>query len=120
MKTKIFVGLGVAAIVIVIGIYLFFARGMTQDENWLIVKNVDVSNDTVVIHALNPNSGQMISGYSCYVENETAYVKFRGTLVNKLGHSINENNIIIHGDFTDINQVVLLGKGDQSKIIWNK
>ncbi|WP_391121876.1 hypothetical protein [Psychrobacillus sp. L3] len=120
-NSKILLGLiGTFTLVVVVGVYVFFIRGMTQDVEWLGVNNVDVSEDTIVINAFNPNSGDMITGYDYTTEDKTVYVKLRGTLVNRLGNSIPKDNIVINGNFSNIDKIVLQGKSNQRKIIWNK
>ncbi|MBU8878649.1 hypothetical protein BGM26_06555 [Bacillus sp. FJAT-29790] len=112
---------GVIALAVALGVYMFFVRGTTQDVNWLRINNVDVSNETIMIHAFNPNSAKTISGFDYYVKDKTVYIKLRGgTLVNRLGQSFVTENIVINDNFSDVNKVVLQGKAKQSKTIWNK
>jgi hypothetical protein len=112
--------IGVFTLVVVVGVYVYFFRGMTQDIDWLSIDNVNVSDNSIVIKAFNPNSGQMITGYDYTKEDKTVSIKIRGTLVNGLGKSITEDNIVINGNFLNIEKIVLLGKSKQSKIIWTK
>ncbi|MFF2752743.1 hypothetical protein ACFVR1_03160 [Psychrobacillus sp. NPDC058041] len=120
-NSQIVLGLvGVFTLVVVVGVIVYFFRGITQDIEWLSIDNVDVSENTILIKAFNPNSGQMITGYDYTTEDKTVSIKLRGTLVNELGNSISEDNIVMNGNFSSIEKIVLLGKSNKSKIIWNK
>lgn len=111
---------GVLTLVVAVGIYVFFTRGITQDVEWLTINKVDVSKDSIIINAFNPDSGTMVSGYDLSMKENTVKVKLRGTLVNKFGDLMYSESIVMNGDFSSVNKVVLIGKTNQSKTIWSK
>ncbi len=109
-----------SVIFISVFIYFNFFRGITQDTNFLSIDQVEVSENSIELHASNPKSGIMISGIDKTYKNHTVYLKVRGALVNEYGKSINDGKISIQGNYKDINKVVILGNNYQKKQIWER